>query len=240
MEIHPAPHIRSNKKFKEYALEFLLIFLAVSAGFFAEKIREHQSDRAKEKGYIASFIRNLEDDTSRMREVLEFNTREIKGLDSFLFLSKKNLKDPVNLETFYSFVYRYIFSEELFESNDATLVQLRNSGGYRLIEKDRVADSIALYDTRVHMIYEQGNYYLDYYKQIRGLLDEMADLTVSPHDKPLPPLETDPPKTRLFFNKILEFRTAVHSYCNSPVYIKGHLLYATRLIEFLKKEYDLE
>jgi hypothetical protein len=240
MEIHPPPHIHSNKKFKEYALEFLMIFLAVSAGFFAEKIREHQSDRAKENGYIGSFIKNLEDDTGRMREVLEFNTREIKGLDSFLLLSKKDLRDPVNLESFYSFAYRYLFSEELFESNDATLVQLRNSGGYRLIQKDQVADSIALYDTRVHLIYEQGNYYLDYYKQIRGLLDEMADLTVSLQDKPLPKLLADLPKTRLFFNKILEFRTAVYSYCNSPVYIQGHLLYATSLIEFLKKEYDLE
>ncbi len=175
-----------------------------------------------------------------MREVLEFNTREIKGLDSFLLLSKKDLRDPVNLESFYSFAYRYLFSEELFESNDATLVQLRNSGGYRLIQKDQVADSIALYGTRVHLIYEQGNYYLDYYKQIRGLLDEMADLTVSLQDKPLPKLLADLPKTRLFFNKILEFRTAVYSYCNSPAHIQGHLLYATSLIEFLKKEYDLE
>ncbi|HEV3249792.1 MAG TPA: hypothetical protein VGZ71_02500 [Puia sp.] len=240
MEIHPAPHVHPNKKFTEYALEFLLIFLAVSAGFFAEKIRENQGERAKEKEYIGSFIKNLQDDTSRMREVIEFNTLEIKGLDSFLLLSKKDLTDPVNLESFYSLANRYFFNEQLFESNDATLVQLRNSGGYRLIQKDRVADSIALYDTRVHLIYEQGNYYLDYYKQIRGLLDEMADLTLGRQAQSFPQLLTDPAKTRLFFNKIFEFRIAVFSYCNSQVYIRGHLLYATRLIEFLKKEYDLE
>ena len=40
MEVHHHPHVE-KKNFKEYFLEFLMIFLAVTLGFFAENIREH-------------------------------------------------------------------------------------------------------------------------------------------------------------------------------------------------------
>jgi len=38
MEVHH-PHVE-KKRFKEYFLEFIMIFLAVTMGFFAETIRE--------------------------------------------------------------------------------------------------------------------------------------------------------------------------------------------------------
>jgi hypothetical protein len=43
MEVHHHPHLPhgEKKKFKEYFLEFLMIFLAVTLGFFAENVREH-------------------------------------------------------------------------------------------------------------------------------------------------------------------------------------------------------
>jgi hypothetical protein len=59
MEVHHHPHVE-KKKFKEYFLEFLMIFLAVTLGFFAENIREHLSDRSKEKEYMSfSFSHSL-------------------------------------------------------------------------------------------------------------------------------------------------------------------------------------
>ena len=51
MEVHHHPHVDSDshrkKGFKEYFLEFLMIFLAVTMGFFAENIRQHFEDRKK-------------------------------------------------------------------------------------------------------------------------------------------------------------------------------------------------
>jgi hypothetical protein len=249
MEVHHHPHLHGKKNFKEYLLEFLMIFLAVSLGFIAENVRENVADRTKEKEYITSFIQNVEDDTAQLREVIHFNNNELKNLDSFLSLSKKNFADPVNRQLLYHFSQKCFFSEAEFRSNDATLSQLKNSGGYRLIQKDHAADSIALYDARVNYIYGQANYYIDYYKQIRALLDEILDLSVYSDTsfiknhlftaKELPPITTDPQKMKLLFNKAEQFKIAVYSYCNSSEYLKGHLIYASRLITFLKKEYDL-
>ena len=44
MEVHHHPDLRHEKKnFREYILEFVMIFLAVTMGFFAENIRENIS-----------------------------------------------------------------------------------------------------------------------------------------------------------------------------------------------------
>jgi hypothetical protein len=54
MEVHHHPELPhgESKRFKEYVLEFLMIFLAVTMGFIAESIREHLSDSSKESEYI--------------------------------------------------------------------------------------------------------------------------------------------------------------------------------------------
>jgi hypothetical protein len=57
MEVHHHPDLHHKKKnFKEYFLEFIMIFLAVTLGFFAESIRENISNRHKESKYMKSLV----------------------------------------------------------------------------------------------------------------------------------------------------------------------------------------
>ena len=52
MEVHHHPDLHHKKKnLKEYFLEFLMIFLAVTLGFFAETLREKISDNHREKDH---------------------------------------------------------------------------------------------------------------------------------------------------------------------------------------------
>ena len=62
MEVHHHPKVE-KKNFKEYFLEFLMIFLAVTLGFFAENIREKISDERQVRQYIESMLRDLKSDT---------------------------------------------------------------------------------------------------------------------------------------------------------------------------------
>ncbi len=53
MEVHHHPQVTHKEKpWKEYLLEGLMIFLAVSLGFIAENIREHLSEQNKKKELI--------------------------------------------------------------------------------------------------------------------------------------------------------------------------------------------
>jgi hypothetical protein len=102
MEVHHHPDINHKpKKWKEYFLEFLMIFLAVTLGFIAENLREHITDRVKERQYIAGFIRNVKDDTASLRHVIEFDQQQVKGVDSMLKLSHVNMAIDSNRKSFY-------------------------------------------------------------------------------------------------------------------------------------------
>lgn len=248
MEVHHHPDIEHKPKhFKEYFLEFVMIFLAVTMGFIAESIREHITERSREREYIRGFISNVETDTARLAGVLNFDHRQLEGVDSFLLLAHAPMADNTNRKNFYQLFVKYLYTSATFKSSDATLQQLKNTGDYRLIIRDHAADSLAQYDSEINGIYTEGALYDAYFKEIISRLDELADMTVFTDttyikggkwtEKPLP-LLNDPGKLRVLFNKVFDFRIITNAYAES--YLAPELGNATRLIAFLKKEYDIK
>jgi len=65
MEVHH-PHVE-KKRFKEYFLEFIMIFLAVTMGFFAETIRENVTEHRRAKEFAESMVQDLREDTAQLR-----------------------------------------------------------------------------------------------------------------------------------------------------------------------------
>jgi hypothetical protein len=73
MEVHHHPHSenlpagQAGKRFKEYFLEFIMIFLAVTMGFFAETIRENVTEHRRAKEFAESMVQDLREDTAQLR-----------------------------------------------------------------------------------------------------------------------------------------------------------------------------
>jgi len=248
MEVHHHPDVHHKpKKWKEYFLEFIMIFLAVTLGFIAENIREHITEKAKERKYIEGFIRNLKDDTATLNHVIRFDARLINGIDSMLRLSHANMIIDSNRKAFYYYATRYCYSSSAFKSNDITLQQLKSTGDYKLIERDHVADSLIKYGNDVQNIYNQGEYYLVYFKDILSRLDELTDRTVlndssylisgNLPNKPLPLLRDKDGQLATLFNKLFDFKLITQSYSENN--LKPQLKNAKRLILFLQSTYDI-
>ena len=64
MEVHH--HSHHPKKWKEYLTEFLMLFLAVTLGFFSENVRESINKNEKEIETIITLKQNLVKDTIRL------------------------------------------------------------------------------------------------------------------------------------------------------------------------------
>ena len=65
MEVHHHPQLEHKPKpWKEYLLEGLMIFIAVTLGFFAESLREHIAKKDNEQQVIASLVRSIKKDTA--------------------------------------------------------------------------------------------------------------------------------------------------------------------------------
>ena len=242
MEVHHHPKME-KKNFKEYFLEFIMIFLAVTLGFLAESLRENVTDNEKEKQYIEGMLQNLKDDTAAMNNVLQENKLKVEKLKYTMSFSLKDLSDQKIRKEFYRSC-NYIGYYSVFRSNDATMLQLKNSGGLRLIKKKNVADSIAAYDNVVKIISAAETFYAnttDYgIKAVREVLDFSIGYDSSYYisdsltNKPLVFITNDPQKIKWLFNMIDYEIGATQNYILN---IRRKLPFTIRLIDYLRKEY---
>ena len=59
MEIHHHPHAHHKKKWTDYLFEFLMLFMAVSLGFFVENQREHYIENHRSEQYAEFYTTTL-------------------------------------------------------------------------------------------------------------------------------------------------------------------------------------
>src|SRR5579862_340970 len=148
MDVHHHSDLHQRKKkFKEYFLEFLMIFLAVTLGFFAEQIRESFSDRSREKEYMKLMVEDLRSDTVLLSSNIRLRQQRIKMIDSLIFLlTSPFIKENGN--TIYFFARSISPPLNIFP-NDRTIQQLKSSGSLRLIRDLKVSDGIMAYDQKM-------------------------------------------------------------------------------------------
>lgn len=147
MEVHHHPELPhgGKKNFREYLLEGFMIFIAVFMGFVAENIREHISDSGKEKNYINSLYSDLKRDSAQLSDVINVGVNLGKGQDSLLMLLKDRPIDSAQKNKIYHLFFKYGTVLPEFNSTERTLSQLINSGNFRLIGDQALADSISSY-----------------------------------------------------------------------------------------------
>jgi hypothetical protein len=148
MEVHHHPQMEhKHKPWKEYLLEGLMIFVAVTLGFFAESLREHLGEKSKEHEYIASLKKDLATDTVNLSTwILAFNDR-INEYDTVINM----LRHPDNIADGGEMYYkgRMVTRGTVFDDNNNTIVQLNISGNFRLISNKTIAKKIVAYENDI-------------------------------------------------------------------------------------------
>src|SRR6266536_6277405 len=145
MEVHKHPHhVTHKKRWGEYFLEFLMIFLAVTLGFFAENIREQRNNQEIEKRNVEIIVDNLKIDTSELSYVINGNIVRSMRIDSLVMQKQYDISDTNVLKQVINF-YLNISTDYIFHSNDAALEQMKSSGSLRLVKSKQVLDSLFNY-----------------------------------------------------------------------------------------------
>ena len=151
MEVHHHPDLHhKKKKWKEYFLEFLMIFLAVTLGFIAENVRESISEHERAKAFAASMLKDLEADTAQLRPYRTYFDYAASNVDTLMqMLSSHDLKDiPTGKLYWYGL---FGGAHGLFIPNDATFQQMKSSGSLRYFDKI-ISYDVAKYDRLCRMI----------------------------------------------------------------------------------------
>ena len=177
MEVHHHSHTES-KKFTHYLWEFLMLFLAVFSGFLAEYQLEHKIEKDKEKQFMRSMIKDLQKDLTNIRITTSAKMEEVGIADSlYQLLSSPDYKKKLNLIYYYGRMFSGTYN--IFYMTDGTLSQLKNAGGFRLISKQNIVDSILSYDYLYQQFKtDQDILYLSQLQDYRAVMIQVFDIHV--------------------------------------------------------------
>lgn len=145
IEVHHHPKVE-KKKVKEYLMEGLFIFIAVSLGFIADNIREHFSNKEIEKRNMELIADNLRGDIENIKENIRYNEEKVKILDTLI--SYKGIK---NVDSLYSQRFSYLVTKSIYNptffSNTAAIDQMKFSGSLRLVKNKEILSGIYKYES---------------------------------------------------------------------------------------------
>ncbi len=145
MEVHAHSHAHGKKTWKSYFWEFLMLFLAVFCGFLAEYQLEHKIEKDREKQYASSLYEDTKIDTFTIKEAIRINDFVTRKIDTFRNLVQYQPLTSLPAGTWYYYGrFGTRFMSVAFQ--DATLHQLKSSGGLRYFKNREVSDAIAQYD----------------------------------------------------------------------------------------------
>jgi len=155
-----------------------MLFLAVFCGFLAEYQLEHKIEKDKEKQFMLSMVNDLQNDLANIKTTTAVKRQGIQIADSiFKLFSSPQLNDKLAHIYYYGRMFSATYHK--FFMTDGTLTQLKNAGGFRLITKRAIVDSILSYDN----LYQQfkGNEDILYSRQLedyRAVMTGVFDVNI--------------------------------------------------------------
>ena len=155
MEVHAHSHT-ARKKWTHYFWEFLMLFLAVFCGFLAEYQLEHKIERDRVKEYALMLIQDLESDISAVNSSIKQCEDILVSFDSIsAVVYKGDLGNNVTGSFYFHSQCGTISPQVIW--NDATLIQLTQSGNLRYFRNHELVNKISSYFSRQEYIRNLNN-----------------------------------------------------------------------------------
>ena len=261
MEVHAHTHTQ-RKKWTHYFWEFLMLFLAVSLGFFVENQREHYVEHKRAKEFAILLIDDLNFDIAELTRADRILNKIIMSGDSLASLLNDRERKKVPGGKLYFYEYWSGWRWRIV-SRDATLQQLKNSGSLRFI-KSNIVRKILNYEESLKVIYLMQDKYEPEKIQNWNLVQKIFDydyfdvldkLPAARRDSSGKYFNADDPALREFMNKNIPLnsddknvlfelknwaRNSTGSYRIQTGNISSAIKNAQAAIVALKEEYHLD
>jgi hypothetical protein len=141
MEVHAHSHTE-RKKWTHYLWEFLMLFLAISLGFYAENLREGIKHKEEVKTQMRSLLSDLQSDITLFDSVTDRNSYGAKMADSLVELLHS---DITNTSEIYFAARTVTANLGYYYTNSKSFEQLKTAGLLRYIKDKELLDSIGTY-----------------------------------------------------------------------------------------------
>jgi hypothetical protein len=141
MEVHAHSHT-ARKKWTHYFWEFLMLFLAISLGFYAENTREGILHKKEVKSQLNSMLSDLQSDINLFDSVTDRNRFGAEMADTVVELLHS---DITNTTQIYYAARTVTANVGYYYTNSKSYDQLKSAGLLRYIKNKGLLDSIGAY-----------------------------------------------------------------------------------------------
>ena len=146
MEVHH--HSHKPKNWKEYITEFIMLFAAVTLGFLAENLREHQIMEHRVEQNKIAILKDLQADSVEIAKVLVIEDSCIKTfnrLNHILYLAKTNkISQNQLLDSIRLYDELIAYSTTLY-MNNSSFKNMQSSGLLSYLEEGELKNTLASY-----------------------------------------------------------------------------------------------
>jgi len=252
MEVHAHTHT-PRKKWTHYFWEFLMLFLAISFGFYAENLREGILHKKEAKTHMNSLIADLQSDIVLFDSVIDRNMYGAQMADSLIELLHS---DITNTPDIYFAARSVTANLGYYYTNSKSFDQLKSSGLLRYVKPKILLDSIGTYYSsfqwltnqtellrlKMDEIHKKNVLLFDSYvfQQMMNIgkitFGGSRTLINKPSVKPVL-LSTDVKDLNTVSLNYHYYSATTKFYQRTAINLRGR---ATRLIELIKNEYHFE
>ena len=146
MEVHH--HSHKPKNWKEYITEFIMLFAAVTLGFLAENLREHQIMEHRVEQNKIAILKDLQADSSEIVKILDMEDKSINSfnrLNNLLYLAKSNkITEKQLIDSFKLKPKLNAISLTLYVNN-SSFKNMQSSGLLSYLEEGALKNTLATY-----------------------------------------------------------------------------------------------
>ena len=233
-----------KSSWKKYAMEFLMVFAAITLGFFAENQRERWSETARGVQYAQRLVEDLDLDSIRMEEVNANYTVKVKQINTLIPLMQAGLGEQAFLDSLFGYFNLpgsgSIGTGISFVENMATRDELK-SGNMRLIRSDSIVRHLSLYTRKEQIFMGNQTRYRDKRMELLELMEEVYDMPRRSLDKlqgkkPVPHLlPLDPKQLRKVANAVAHLQGMINNLeSNVEIIAEERRILRKLLIEYIE------
>ena len=152
MEVHSHSHT-PRRKWTHYFWEFLMLFLAVFAGFLAENQREHYIEHKRAEVLANNLYKELYTDSIYMSDKIKNRLVKERECGNFINHASDSSLNPLSDGFLPALYWTFIQTNQIyFEPNDGVLSQLRNSGELRYFKNTELQTAIGKLNVSINNI----------------------------------------------------------------------------------------
>jgi hypothetical protein len=162
MEVHH--HSHKPKNWKEYITEFIMLFAAVTLGFFAENVREHQVVIERKNQNLLAMVQDLKRDSVQLEQRIIEYTKAVQTFENLKYASYQYHNRQMSEPDFINYVTNQYDSSNIgdsFFSNNSAYKNTIATGSLSVISSLPIKQLIAEYYEELSVKLSDNNRNLD-------------------------------------------------------------------------------